>query len=218
MQVLKTVITLAICWLPAAYCADESAPVGLPNVKVGDSWTYSVKGIRAVAGVHTVQILKVVNGNLFASITQKGTDRDIDMEWTPEWNSMGSGDMVFDRPNCIYQFPLTVGNSWECSYMQIAGSNEARRHTIFSKGKVARWEDVTVPAGKYRALRVEMQANFKVPVPVRGTTELQEWISHSTHWYVPEIKKAVRINSETKDHQNRLYRSRSEELVGFELR
>jgi hypothetical protein len=57
------------------------------------------------------------------------------------------------------------------------------------EGKVVRWEDVSVKAGSFKAMKVEVSGYFHV------TTRMGERVnvSVSDHvWYVPEVKRWVK--------------------------
>lgn len=76
---------------------------------------------------------------------------------------------VYDPPYCILKLPLKPGEAWTSE----AGSGGAVTSTF--KYKAVRTEDVEVPAGKYRAFRIE------VDIDTRGRA------ARSVIWYAPRV-------------------------------
>jgi hypothetical protein len=70
----------------------------------------------------------------------------------------------------MVKFPLR--GAWEVRH---------KRHV-----KVVGWEEVTVPAGTFRALRIEAEGPFeRVDMPIVGTAK-------EVMWYVPQVKRYVK--------------------------
>lgn len=87
-----------------------------------------------------------------------------------------------------FLWPLWVGKTWQASYTY----NDRGRGQSFSPvqtwWKVAAYEDITVPGGTFKALRLESSP---------GTNNA----TRVTFWYAPEIRLVVRRNFErTADH------------------
>jgi hypothetical protein len=76
---------------------------------------------------------------------------------------------VYDAPYCVLQLPPKPGNTWTSEV--VSGGTV----TSTFKYKAIKEEDVEVPAGKFRALRIE------VDIDSRGRT------SRSVLWYDPRV-------------------------------
>ena len=78
-------------------------------------------------------------------------------------------------------------------------------------GKVVGWESVTVPAGTFRALRIELRGTYVADVSgsiVTGTIE-------DTLWYSPEVRNAVRAEYKDTYGPGTVYNHDIHELVRY---
>ena len=102
-----------------------------------------------------------------------------------------------------YSWPLWVGKSWLASYTYHDRERGRSWNPVETSWKVAAYEDVTVPAGTFKALRLEASP---------GTNNATQ----STLWYAPETGIIVkRIFERTSDHYLG-YGKFTTELVGYE--
>jgi len=147
---------------------------------VGDRWVMELRGSNA-GGEYTQRTTEVVtaveknkDGDIIVSVS-----REVDGKFTPKPAQMkvssnglfriSVGETVFDTPYCVLKLPLKSGEKWT-SEVKV----KAETQTTF-KYEVAKEEEVEVPAGKFRATRINVKADF------RGST------SKYTIWYVPQI-------------------------------
>ena len=189
IALLRTVvIAVSLACVSAAFGADESAPVQKPEVKVGERWAYRrtddpTKQPKvttyedSVAFVGTDEIL---------TVNKSGTSES---QWNSEWGAMslGGSGMVFDKPVGILKFPLMVGAIHETVYSVVARRGSDMRSKNEAKVKVVAWEDVVVPAGKFRALKIEAIGTY-----TRLDIRHGGWM-RQTFWYAPEVKRWVKI-------------------------
>jgi hypothetical protein len=82
-------------------------------------------------------------------------------------------------------FPLTPGKTWIFSY-----HFKSKPDTLVEVNQTAlvtRWEDVTVPAGTFKTLRIEHTGRY------RATQAPQSWQGriNETFWYAPDIGRVV---------------------------
>ena len=84
---------------------------------------------------------------------------------------------------CCLSFPLAPGKTYggKLTYPAPVGGGGIN---IDMTTKVLDWEEVTVPAGKFRALKVE--ANGKASGAASGNRKI-------TLWYAPEVANYVRM-------------------------
>lgn len=80
-------------------------------------------------------------------------------------------------------WPLAVGKQWdfEADWTRPDGTTGVSEQ----KAQVVAFEDVTVPAGRFKAYRIEYRGYFRSS---RGTTGRQD----DTYWYAPEVKANVK--------------------------
>jgi hypothetical protein len=86
-----------------------------------------------------------------------------------------------------YSFPLDVGKTWE-QKTTFTRNYENRKAVATLQGKVIGWEQVTVPAGTFRALKIELGGFYN------GSNSSSNWSGQIFHtiWYVPEVKNFVK--------------------------
>lgn len=180
----------ALIFVLSGVCAGQSAaPVPRPEVKPGDRWTYRVMDYWTNLPQATYELRITYAGpNLIHAVAARiGVERETDLEFTPEWNHMIGGDgRVFDPPRRLLRFPLSVGAAYEASWKVVAKPGSSLRVENQVVVKVTGWEEVAVPAGKFRALKVEAKGSWR-QLDQTGTG----W-QRFTIWYVPEVKRWVK--------------------------
>jgi hypothetical protein len=179
----------------AAIAADETAPVPRPDVKVGDSWRYRI----SIYQTNVPKILSIasrvsfVGPNVIVTVESGNDGGEFDSQYDGEWgvSSLGYLGQVFDPPIRFYKFPLQVGAEYPYVHGMVAQKGSPARVRAEGNVKVVGWEDVTVPAGKFRALKIEATGSFQ-----RLDTSFRGW-QRFRQWYVPEVKRAVKFTFES---------------------
>jgi hypothetical protein len=190
-----------------------SGPVTAPPIRVGDSYVYearepdypesSVVTRRTVTSTKGPVVLSSVNVN-----SKKAKPRLL--HFNGEWNLVAvrnadDSGLDYAPPLKYYEFPLYPGKTWRQTTTETNSRTGATRtHTV--SGTVGPWEDVVVPAGSFRALRVSLQTELFDP----STGERQPGTDVS--WYVPEVRRSVRSLTTGKDGKQR-----SLELIEYQL-
>jgi hypothetical protein len=96
----------------------------------------------------------------------------------------------------LLPFPLVEGKTWSQTLTRsdgpgatgAAGTTSATARTVTLRGKVLGWETVKVPAGEFRALKIQREIELGDAGVFRTQTLRTEY-----EWYVPELKSAARI-------------------------
>jgi hypothetical protein len=86
-----------------------------------------------------------------------------------------------------FAFPLAIGKTWQVD-VRSSAIPAVRYGTLIERvsAVVRGWERVTVPAGTFTALRIELALNW------RDTDAAGVWGNSSdTFWYAPEVRNAV---------------------------
>ncbi len=167
----------------AAIHAQESAPVAFPNNFVaGENWEWRVT-ITPDTGAARSPTRTVVNsgdGLLFQNHRGKTDSFKSTFETNPFFNTKSLTP--------FREWPLEVGKTWTYQGVYMEGSA-----TLKQTAKVVAFEEVTVPAGKFRAYKIEYA----------GWTYRQgrSWKRVDTHWYAPSVKADVKSTIDTPDHQ-----------------
>jgi hypothetical protein len=87
----------------------------------------------------------------------------------------------FDPPVCLLKLPVKAGDSWSVerpAVGELAGSKRSYR--------TAGDEDVEVPAGKFRAVRVEETTEW--------TGHLKGLTTQTTTWYAPSVGRVKEVH------------------------
>jgi hypothetical protein len=199
----------------AATGADESAPVQKPDVKVGDHWRYKVSIHQT--NVPTVVVfdsrVSFVGPNAIVAVETGSDGKESDSQFDADWgiSSLGYVGQVFDPPARFFKFPLQVGAEYPYAYGLAAERGTQAQTKEEGTVKVTGWEDVTVPAGKFRALKLEAKGSFR---------RLDNNFSGARRivlWYVPEIKRTAKSTLEGGRFAANLDMIRTTELVEFKV-
>lgn len=152
-----------------------------PEWKVGDRFVYRKGGLSRLAfrlestedGVHR---LVDESGVLTMKIGTDMSDRGQEKPGDP------STAVIYDPADFELTWPLWQGKRWSCSFVNRNGSRDAIPLLVTYECDAT--EDVTVPAGKYRCLRIWRRARLAAP---------GNWIDRiSVSWYSPEAGAFVR--------------------------
>lgn len=171
----------------SAFAADETGTVAKPQVKEGDRWTYRRTYSSGGAGNFTYENRVVSTGPDEILAVSKRRDRtdENDNFFTSEWNAIALGGLTLIPRTGFFKFPLKVGASYETSY-ETTNKNSPDRNKFEVTVKVVGWEDIAVPAGNFRALKLEAKGTF-----LRLNERFGGWAQFG-FWYVPEIKRWVK--------------------------
>ena len=220
------------CAFPGLCDAQSEGLVAKPEVAAGDRWVYRRMDHWTNAAVETYELRvtfaqkDVIHSTILvkdrspqaASLLGRRTTSDpqpgesqTDATWTSEWNAISTHDgAIFKSNSGLFKFPLKVGGTYRADY-ELRRPREGAMHVAHERtAKVEGWEDIVVPAGRFRALKIEVNGSFqRLDVSVAGT-------ARSVYWYVPEVKRWVKATYE--DYSPRPFNKYGEELVEFEVR
>ena len=212
------IFIMACCLLfPLTVAAGES--IELPVVKAGDSWVYkttSEKGQNGWAEKHfeskvihagATSILLAIREN---GSTQPPKEQLVGSDWS-RFRNVNGEEKVVNRP---FVFPLKEGNTWETDFTEDHPNKGHKTEKLHSDYRVIGWEEVDVPAGHFRAVKIEAEGYWKAVLEpsVNVTSSTQANQSGSTVvmqsqkvtqrsatgriykaiWYVPQVKRYVK--------------------------
>lgn len=198
LSLLRVVgLALALISARAGLGADETMSAPKPDVKVGDSWTYRVTSHRTnVPQVSKIRVhVSFADAKLITIVTtyEQGPERD--SQYTAEWNaiSLATGQ-VFKEPQVFFKFPMRPGDSHPFTFEAVAMRGSSDRWLSEGGTKVVGWEEIAVPAGKFRALKLQINNTF------RGLSSTFFGWARREVWYVPEVKRWVKWTYAEGDH------------------
>jgi hypothetical protein len=190
---------------------DNSAPV--PAVAVGDTYVYeSVDPEDPDAAALTKRTVTSTAGKIvLATINLKNKGaKERRLYFDREWNLLASRNaddsgLDYAPPLTYFDFPLFPGKTWRQMTTETNNQTGAvRTHTL--SGTVGDWEQVSVPAGTFRAIQVHLETDLVDPAT--GETISGTDIS----WYAPEVRRSVKSETSGKDGKQRVIR-----LIRYEL-
>lgn len=194
--------------VPVLSHGQGDAPVPRPHVEAGDSWTYRAENVLGQGKDEHETVIHRADGKVLHVVsTRKSDGKEIDSIWTADWNAMTSYTGFIYRPNTgIYRYPMRAGDRHTTEFQVM----RPRVNTLMFHAKmtvtVVGWETVEVPAGKFRALKVDAS----------GTWQLADgsgaFLQQITIWYAPEVRRWVKL--EGRNPKGFLY----EELISYKLK
>ncbi len=182
-----------------------------PSVKVGDTWIYNrMDGWRGELDYVSLNKVKEVGAN---GIIMESTDLDgrnpSKIQRTRDFNLVR-----IEAPRFVqtaspfypsYAFPLQPGKTWRGIVDLNTTRQPGQTGRADLEGRVVGWESVTVPAGNFTALKIELKGRYLGSSIVDGYS-FSGWIE-DTLWYAPEVRNAVRyeykdwVNSNPYNHE-----------------
>ena len=125
------------------------------------------------------------DGRAIHTVVKRQDGSTSDANWTSDWNatvSVMTGGVIYPHSG-LFQFPLDVGKTYESRFEMAHGKvRQKQEHLV----RVAGWEDVVVPAGQFRAIRLDSEGTYqRLDRYMTGTVR-------TSTWYVPEVKRWVK--------------------------
>jgi len=198
---VKLAFAIVLGCAALAVGAAESDPVERPQVKAGDSWAYRRVDYftNQPEGLFRDSVT-FANERVIQTVGQRGKDpQEIDSTFTAEWNFVSSANGgIFNPDQGLFRFPLRAGDTHEAHYRVKLPQQGAYEVQHDRRVKVVGWEDVSVPAGKFRALRVESEGSFQ-----RRDTSISGKVREIA-WYAPEVKRYVKWTFENWNFRGRI--------------
>ena len=173
----------------------QSAPA--PAMKIGDRWVYNVKsgiGLATTTYQETREVTAIGAGGGKVKVTGK-TANGKDFTRIEEFASPGalkSGALCFDevyrfpKPLQRVSFPVAPGqrsSKWVDVVAEPSGNKGQINYYFHTRG----WEKLTMPAGAFDAIRVDVLMVLDDSTPFRNATNC-----NFTYWYSPAARGTVR--------------------------
>jgi len=177
----------------SAFGADEASPVAKPDVKAGDRWVYRRTDhlTNKVAFTRNDRVASTGPDEILVVSKRSDQTSEFDIFQTSEWGAIAIGGLALIPRAEFFKFPLKVGATHQTAYETTNRGSPARFKFDFTV-KVLAWEDVAVPAGNFRALKVEANGTF-----IRlDSGQRFGGMARFRFWYVPEIKRWAKSSYE----------------------
>jgi len=211
-------LAVAIAIMASARVGAQGS-VEKPSLSAGDRWTYKVTDVQKGAETSTFEArVTVVAGDTVElqrttltaadskGVGQAVTDKVDLATWTPANPRMVDGKFV------TIAFPIEVGKTWEYEYKTRAPNGFETSHQ--RKAKVEGWEEVRVPAGNFKVLRIVHDGRWTRT----ETNRTYSGVVTDTLWYSPEVRRFVKREYQDRTSGGRTWDHSMFELVSFELK
>ncbi len=175
---------------PGAGSAGDTTPIIRPQLQAGDEWPY-----RRTTGRNSHVLRQSVTGVSEQGIAlrseQPGSGESSTTVHDRDWGLLGSGFNDYRPALAYYAFPLYSGKRWGIdSAVGNFGAGQTGR--MKGEGRAVGWESVTVPAGSFFTLRIDLVIETSDPGDPKRRINVRE-----SHWYSREVMRPVRVESET---------------------
>jgi len=196
-------LLLAVLLSPVAVGEEHHARK--PILVKGDTWTFkTLTDTPAVRRQEAVEQFTVTFANAASIVgvsvrTFDGKAVESDWTWDSHLNyavsttagiSGESNKVVYSPSRGTFRFPLKVGDQYDAAYEVIIGTKDYTR-VVFKFARTARvvgWQEVTVPAGKFKALLIESDGTMTFADSGRqGPTSEKIWYSPDVRNWVKSI-------------------------------
>jgi hypothetical protein len=189
------VLLMLGCMLaPAAAAQATPERIEGPAVKVGDTWIYNkIEGWNKVLeDISVVRVTRVAAEGIFMEAAGLDGSNPARIQRTPDFNLVRIEAPQFTKttlpfyPN--FSFPLWVGKTWKGKVAFESTDQPGKEVLAELEARVVGFESVTVPAGTFFALKIEIGG------PYLAKNLEYNWVGRieDTLWYAPQVRNAVR--------------------------
>jgi len=230
----------ALTAIPVLACAQEVVPA--PALQVGDAWVFDRTFEKGANGFSQrrvdLKVDRISADTMLVGLKLDGAptafmDHMIGSDWS-QTRLVDGKQTLSGRP---FAFPLSVGKTWVVDFFDTNPhglQKTTREHTLY---KVIGWESVTVPAGTFRALKIEGDGTLQAEMapsatvvnaagasPSDGTAITQvkrlpartvTVTRHEELYYAPQVKYWVKHVEEQYDSENVRTKRDTDTLVSF---
>ena len=193
---VAAVIFIATAWGAQAWGATECGePVSAPKYQVGEKWTW-----RDEKGREGMGVVLQAEGDMAQVRLMTGDVASYDKDWIIQKvvrttgevvTTQGAGATVMARVGQkTLDFPLQAGKQWEIGAYAQAKSGLGTMERYYERYRILACEDVTTPAGKFSALKVEVERGMSATAPRGGAPRSGTYYL----WYAPKVKNIIRLH------------------------
>jgi hypothetical protein len=207
MKHALSALLIAAC---GSVLASEAEPVKAPHVEPGDCWTYRAEGFANRGPIRLyeecVTFIDKAKDLILAAATLNDGEREVETTYKSDWATVVAVDgLIVPAGMRYYKFPMRPGDQHSIDIeFRLAVQGEFAGRTRYDV-KVAGWEDVVVPAGKFRALKLEaLGVVRRYDLNTFGNVK-------TTIWYAPQAARWVKFEFASNSRAFKI------ELVKFRL-
>lgn len=156
--------------------------VEAPMLSVGETWAYKTSNDNSVI----ITITKITASEVFIRNTQ-GKTGVYDRQWNLKTNPSRNKNHIewkFIPKMKRYNFPMFAGKVWKETHVE---KSRTREIAVQGLAMVISEEEVTVPGGTFKTLKIFIQHECTAPDGSKN-----EGYRQSTYWYAPKIRRHVK--------------------------
>jgi hypothetical protein len=230
--------------LPLLASAAGAQPVEAPRFAAGDKWTMRYKeeqlGKPTMLERVDVSVVRADSRNLVISQQPLDSGQGKREQFlNPDWSrpiSIAGTQVVIRKP---FDFPLQADKTWQLKWEDATLPPPVKLERNEVNYRVVGWEDVTVPAGTFHAMKIEADGSwyreYRQQGPaVSGNASQNDAVSvaqavvrkpftpppasgrrYQAWWFVPEVKRDVKSIIEMSGAQGELVSRETAEMEKF---
>ena len=174
--------------------ASPTEVADIPDVRVGDTYLVDSQypNNAKLNNMTERKVVSVIDGGVTVASrnvkSRSGQSRML--RYTQEWNFVssrnadGSG-LDYLPPLKYFEFPLYPGKSWRQTSRETNVKTGATRDFTLS-ATVGEWENISVPAGTFRAIKITTQSEIVDSVSGQRST------GTDVSWYAPDVRRSIK--------------------------
>ncbi len=201
---------------PAQPSSDGTCSNTLYPVKQGVTRTYAISGLPTGAASYTETITDVSADSF--TVTTKFTNLTKNAKWDCKPDGLielqpgGGAAMLNSSSGMQADFTVTksngvtlpkkvsAGDSWNysldfTSQITVNGTNSQAQGTSSYQLNAVGNESVTVPAGTFNAMKIQITTNFNMQMNMQGANIPVTLTSNTTAWYVPNVGMVKQVDN-----------------------
>ena len=186
-------LTFLVLFIPAMVCAQNR--VNAPIWNVGDRWNLTGDVIISVANAdensYAVKYA-TAGGESILMYDKSSFSRLYVMDKDKRLKYEG-------RNKRLFNFPLEIGKSWTDKFTIKSGTFGTQEFTVTETFTPLGWEDVQIPAGKFRGVKIE----YKSEMPGQAAGRPKE--GKVWYWYSPEVKYMLKCQYDRTEYWDAIY-------------
>lgn len=184
---------------------EQGSAVPRPTVRVGDTYAYESRDPDNVEPVITTKrtVISTSDGILLATVSMNSRNAKVrKLSFDQDWNLVSTrnadnGGFNYSPPVKYFDFPLFTGKTWrQISTESDTKTGKTRTHTV--SGVVGDWEDISVPAGTFRTIRVSLSTE------VLDSATGERVAGTDISWYAPQVRRSVKSITSGRDGNSRV--------------
>jgi uncharacterized caspase-like protein len=190
-------------------------PVEKPDIAVGNQWRYEVTdlftNLKKIVALEVQSVtgnrIYTQSGPINTALAGAGVQGSAIQVWDRHWNLLRDGDMEYSSPYPELPFPLTSGRKWNNEVKYPFNGGDWRQQNA---GHVVGWEKLTVPAGTFDAVKIEVRGHWNLAhasTSLSGSGPFTEVL-----YYAPLVRQFV------KREINRVFFASRNSLGAYALR